>query len=798
VNQAWMTHTFRNVRGATALREDGVTVANLLLDPAVNVESFSTDFHGLMNGQPKLELGVAAFGGRIDASSEVIPPDRGAGLQATMHFSQIAIAPLASFLGISEAAGGTIKEGQVTFRGLPRDLLKASVTARLEATNFQWETRQWDSLKLGLTLIDRRIQIPELELHQGHNLLSLNGEMALPNGKVPWWQSDFFCNVAGQIDNLTELSALVLPDFRYAAGKARIDGTVNGKDRRYYGSLIVSGSGLSWRNAPIQDLRAALRLDGKDLQIANLDLYNKGDNKDDYLRGQGVISLDGSGNYHGDLRASVEDLSTYAGILQKPLVPEPLAGGAVFHWSGEGTAKGQTGKFFARLQKVRPLGDTSSLLHPLNAELEGTYGPALLHFTKLQVSDDTCALQTEAEIAARSLTLRALRLTHGAETWLQGDAVLPLDIWRAWPDAKSTPLLAPEVAGKLQLHATGLSLAEAARLTGWNWPIAGKVDGEITAEGALGKIAGTGHLDIVDGRFPIGGKEETLSALKGHFELSQQTVTAQTITAHASTGDYTAEGTLDLAAYRDPLLKAQILAPHASIPLLPKLIWTGVTAASLETPGSARAEVDLHLEAQGPLSAASLHGEVWPKSVQLSGRPEISELWRNAPPKTLAEPFGVWPAGWKLDLHCGAPGSIPIEPELGSILPNLHVTGTGAAPVLIGSVKFEQVPALGGTLPLTIEDATLTWREGFPSDPSIDLHASGLIGGLPFGAYVVGPLSHRISFVDSEPGRAAILGEKSDSALLPTPPASVLTAASTVPASPTEPKPAAAPAVKSP
>lgn len=798
VDQAWMTHTFRNVKAATALREDGVSIANLQLDPAVNVEAFSTDFHGMMIGQPKLELSVAAFGGHIDASSDTVPADRGSTLQATVRFSQIAIAPLASFLGISEAAGGTIKDGHITFRGLPRDWLKASVTARVEATNFQWETRQWDSLKLGVSLIDRRIQIPELELHQGHNLLSLNGDMALPNGKVPWWQSEFSCNVTGRIDNLTELSALVLPEFLYAAGRIRIDGHVNGKDQRYYGALLVSGSDLSWRNAPIQDLKAGLRLNGKDLEIASLDLYNKGATKDDYLRGQGVVSLDGSGNYQGDLRASVEDLSTYAGILQKPLVPEPLAGGAVFRWSGEGTAKGQTGKFFAHLQKVRPLGDTSPLLHPLNAELEGTYAPATIHFTRLQVSDDACAFQAEAEIAARSLTLHALRLTHGQETWLQGEAVLPLDIWQAWPDAKSTPLLAPEVAGKLQLQATGLSLAEAARLTGWNWPIAGKVDGEVTAEGVLGKIAGSGHLDVAGGKFPLGGRDAELSALKGHFELAQQTVTAQGVAAHLPTGDYTAEGTLDLAAYRDPVLKAQILAPHALFALVPSLVWNGITAGSLEVPGSVRADLDLHLEASGPLSAATLQGEAWPKSLQLSGRPEISGLWRSTGPQTLPEPFGIWPAGWKLNIHCGAPASIPLEPELGTVLPDLHIAGTGAAPVLVGKLKFEQVPALGGTVPMTIEDATLTWREGFPLDPSIDLHATGLIGGFPFGAYVVGPLSHRISFVDSEAARAAILGQdKSGSAVLPTPPASSLAAASPAPASPAEPK-SAAPAAKTP
>src|SRR5262249_38548395 len=151
------------------------------------------------------------------------------------------------------------------------------------------------------------------------------GELTLPAPNTEWWQSDFAINLSAQIENLTELSALMMPEFKYAAGRMSIDGGVRGHDQQFHGAVIVSGSDVTWRNAPIEDLHAAFRFNGNELQIANLDLINK----DDFVRGRGVINILGAKQYWGTLRASISNLATYAAILQKPIIPEPLAGGAV-------------------------------------------------------------------------------------------------------------------------------------------------------------------------------------------------------------------------------------------------------------------------------------------------------------------------------------------------------------------------------------------------------------------------------------------------------------------------------------
>jgi hypothetical protein len=290
-----------------------VEIANLNLDPEFQIRSFSAELDDLARGRLNLEMQARAFGGEMRVEAQTLSQERPLSFEATGAFSQIALARLAGFLGFTDAAGGTIKEGKFTFRGPPQQIAAATASLRLEATNFQWDSRQWDSLVLGVTLMDGRVQVPELALAQGHNRLNLSGEMPLPAHGVEWWQSEFDLNISARIENLTELSALMLPEFQYAAGKGNIDGSIRGKDQQFHGQLIVSGSDLKWHNAPIEELQAAVRLNGNEFQITNVSLFNNGD----YLRGHGVVNIIGDKQYWGEFHASIEDLAKYSASLQK-------------------------------------------------------------------------------------------------------------------------------------------------------------------------------------------------------------------------------------------------------------------------------------------------------------------------------------------------------------------------------------------------------------------------------------------------------------------------------------------------
>ncbi len=664
VKHPWLARTFRNVNGSTAVHDTAALVGELTLEPGFVVRSLSADLGELAAGRLNAEIQIAAFGGEIRGQIRTLRGQPGAGIDASALFSQINIAPLATFLNLSDAAGGTIKEGYLTFRGEPRKPDRATASLRVQANNFQWESRQWDTLVLGATLMDRRIEIPELELHQGHNHLSLSGNLTLPKPGEEWWQSDFEAkDFSAQIGNLTELSALMLPEFKYTAGRMSVDGHVRGHDHQFQGAVIVSGSGITWHDAPIDDLRAALRLTGNELQVANLDLLNK----DDYVRGSGAMNILGAKQYWGELRASIRDLATYSAILQKPIVPEPLAGGAEIDWTGKGSATGHSGKFFARLNKLRTLGSTGAMLHPVNALLEGDYAPASVQFSKFSVSDDESSLTANVTVGNKTLSLTSLHLEHGKETWLEGDALLPLDIWQSWPKASLETLLSDEATGKISLTARHLQLREAAQLTGWKWPVEGVIDGTLAGEGKLGALTTDGHVTLHGGRVPLGWSGDALTGVDADFGFDSQTLAVEKFQATApERGVLAADGKVDFTNIRNPALDLKVRSERYTMTLFPGLRYQAepVAIGNFSQPRSIMDGVEttagLDLRITGPASEATVRGKAALTSVFCGSMPDFTAFWLSEGDKSLPPAFAwqhqPW-RNWRLAIDCVTSGT---------------------------------------------------------------------------------------------------------------------------------------------
>jgi hypothetical protein len=537
-----------------------------------------------------------------------------------------------------------------------------------------------------------------------------------------------------------------------------VDGSVYAKDQQLSGHLIVSGKDISWRNTPIQELHGAIRLAGKEIQIASLELLNR----DDYLHGQGVVNL--NGDYRGDFRASVEDFSRYASVLQNPLWPTPVAGGAVLRWTGEGTnAKGHTGRFFARLQKLRPAQAEGAQSHPVDAELEGSYEPGKTIFSRLNLADEECSLSTKLELTAKSLQVTDLRLLHGEQTWLQGNALLPREFFRNWMEPLPPAPPGPGAPLKLSLKATGLSLKHAVRLTGWNWPVEGFVDGELSGQGTLGQLALSGQCTLVNGHIPIGWNGDALDAVRGELHAAGQKLSFINGSAVHRTGKYSGNFELDLTQYRDPLLTGSTHCDRAIFPLFERL------PASPLQPSSAPiwCEAASDLQIAGPLTAAVVKGDVRPFRFRLTEIPSIAFLWDKGATPPAQAPFTAAIAPfyrWRLQIAIEPPAPIPVAPGPGTILPKLELRGTGRAPELLGSVQLENIPARGGAMPLTVKTASLSFRPGQAKDPMIDLHAVGVIEHFPFNAYVLGPLSRHMAFADSKEALARFAPEASAAA----------------------------------
>jgi hypothetical protein len=794
VKQPWLNRTFRGVHGTTALQSSRILIADLKLDPDVLITRTSADLTKIATGVLSLDIEIDAFEGDFRIQADTLPGQREVKLSSTTTFRNINVASLATFLGVSDAAGGRIESGTFKFDGALADLPHAYCSLRFKARNFQWESRQLDLLVFGAELLNRHVQIFECELRQGHNELSLSGELSLPKGNTPWWQNEFALNIQARVDNLTDLSALLLPDFQYTAGRATVDGSIRGKDQQFHGQLIVSGSDITWRKAPIQELHAALRLNGNELQLATLDLINK----EDYVHGRGVINIVGPKQYWGELRASVEDLATYSSLLQKPFVPEPLAGGAVVNWSGEGSAARYSGKFFARLQKVRSLGKTGAQLHPVNAELEASYSPGALQFSRFAVSDDNSSFSAKVQLGKQSVSLSEIQLKQGMETRLEGDAVLPLDLWSAWPGGDTAQVLADGGPVQFKLSAKNLRLGEALRLSGWNWPLDGGVTGQIWGSGAGPKLDLGGQLKLVEGKLPLGWHGDVLSNVSADITLAgPKLVLGNSLLNHAS-GKYGTHGEIDLQNLREPVLNLDVQSERAEAALLPEVrppatFPQGIVAkAGVSTPDAggvpvlmpagtvqpwlkAISRLDLHLA--GPAGKATISGQVGVQEFVVNQPLDLRHWWtteRVSVPELFAWAGEPW-SGCKLDLHCTFPqhGDNPPRPPFWA--GDLKISGTGAAPEIAGTVTVaaskpeksppadvaanaEPVTVKSNGFPLNLVSGTIAFRPGRPIDPTIDFSFAGTLQGVPFHASLIGPLSHRIAFVDSEEARQILFG----------------------------------------
>ncbi len=780
IKQPWLNRIFHDVRGATAIQDAEVEVANLVLAPDVHVRDLSAKLAALARGELNLSLWLDAFGGEIRVDAETLSSQRPFSFEATVNFKQISIGKLATFLLISEAAGGTIKQGTFKFRGPPQKLAKATASLRLEATNFQWESRQWDALVLGASLMDGRVQIPELALAQGHNRLNLNGEMALPQPGVEWWQSEFSVNIAAKIDNLTELSALMLPEFQYAAGKANIDGSIRGKDQQFNGQLIVSGSKLKWHNAPIEELHAGVKLNGNEFQLTNVSLFNNGD----YLRGHGVVNIIGDKQYWGEIHASIEDLDKYAALLEKPIVPEPLAGGAIIDWSGEGSAKGHSGTFSARLRMLRSLGTTAALLHPINADLDGTYAPGSMLFSRFMLSDDDSSFTANVGVGNKALSVKGIKLYHQQALWLEGDAVLPLDVWNSWPNTTLATLLDDHTVTNVNLTAYNLGLHEASLLTGFKFPIEGVVLGNLVAEGTLTGLKTSGKFTLDKAQIPLGWTGEMLSKVEAEATLDGQILTVKKFAGRHLSGDFAASGQVTLANVRDPELKLSVATQKTIVSVFQKRnnSVSAVIRGASDVSGTVT-----HPKLSGSLILDSLDllvpgVEEWFLPEAQPVRTTLLENQFAALPPVFRWRNGLM-AGWELALNVTTEPATAARWTAGAIEGDkmgvtLQMSGTVSDPRLAGEVTLDggrRGQMWGGTIarPLPVEVTPRTglsvaidprfihgpflehvqfqFRQDFPRNPSILGLARGTAYGEPYEIVVTGTVQYPMRTILSVP-----------------------------------------------
>ena len=725
---------FTRLRGTTALQGNRLVVAGIALAPDLWLNAVSTDITWIAAGELRLGFDFAAFGGEL--RGDLINPsgDGSPDYLFSGNFHSISVASLAKFLGVSEKTGGTIKEGKFTFQGSPHQWADASFTTRLEATDFLWGERQWNSFVLGATVHNGRVEIPALELHQAHNTLVLSGEVTIPADSQPWWEAGFEFDVNARIDHLTELSALFGPRFADTAGKVSIVGAIRGRNRLYNGQLIVTGSQLAYRGAPIEVLNAGIKLEGNELQVINLELANGRD----FIRGKGGINIYGEKWYWGELNASIHEVNDYRALLQKPITPAPLVGGMEVQWKGDGTTLAHSGAFSATFREIHTPGtDGIPATLPMDVDLEGTYSAGSFFLRKCVLAARGTRLETRLASTATALRLDEVRLTHRDTLWLEGEAVLPVNLWQWW-QAPSLAALAPEAPFTVALTARGVHLDDVANLTGKPIPIRGILSGSVTTEGTLRDVRMKGSLKLDKGRIPASLWLPALDEVEAEAVLEGSRLRFTRFGARHPMGRFEATGEIDFTHYEDPLF--EIALRSDSVALAPANGWGG------------RASLDLTLA--GTRGAATVQGRATLLELESAPVPDFAPLLlaaRTGAPEVARPVLEVEPslARWRLAISLETAKPLPL-PGGGTVALALRYQGEGATPLVPrGMLTYEKLPLRLPYGSAMVDEAVYLWGEGAPR---LFARISGKASDVRFTAYSMGEADAPSLRFESEPG----------------------------------------------
>ena len=725
VQEPWMTSVFSNCRGALRLEGSRLILEGMKLTDSLSIMSASADLPELLRGQVEMAFALDAFSGNIEGELRSSSREQHLVFDGNGTFANISVAQLGAFLG--QDADGTIQAGKFSFRGSPRELAKATFTTRFEAGAFRWGARRWNSLVAGATYVHHRLEKLQFQLTQADNSLELNGDMDVPDSWNVWWKTDFNFQVAAKINNLSELSALLGPGFGDIYGKLTVDGSVSGDNASFNGQLAVSGSHLSFRKAPLDQLQAAIKLNGNEIQVTHAEFTHG----KDYLRGDGVVNILGEKRYWGEVKASVADLALYASFLQPPVAPEAFSGGLMLDWSGDGAQGAHSGAFTVRLNRIRPLVSGSAgaaAWEPVDVNAEATYSPDSIFFTSLSLANGETSVASRVVATPSSLTLQGLKLLHGKATWLTGDAQIPLNVWAAWQNPGTAAWWNFNSPCKLNVALNRLSVRETLLLSGHDQPFDGELTGNLKGDGTLAKLKADGHLAVKNAAAVT--PEGTLKAGNAVLDFKGNQLTVTSAAGVWNTMALMASGTATASDLRSPALDLEVKLPDA-----PLALAKGLDAATA-----------LDLRATGQPGSLALSGSAELETLNIDRGATIESLVGNGGSGLVQPPPApalAGPSGWTLNVHVGGNAAVNLANTSGTMMPALEVSGSLAQPVIAGSIAVKGFKIAEGPDQISITDGTYFLGGPGSGGTSLVLHATGVTGGDPFDGYIYGTLADK-------------------------------------------------------
>jgi hypothetical protein len=531
VTSPLLRQTFADLRGATSWESARLTIAGIPLARGLDLETLTIDLSRLTKRRLGIDLQLDTYGGTLRASLQGRAGEKFS-IDLAGSASNISLAQISSAVGFLEPITGSVRASKFTFRGNPSEFLDATGSIWMEATDFAWRARQADSVMIGATYYNRRLEVDQLYVRQRQNELTVNGELLWPKKRTSWAQLPFRGRLNATITDLNGFAQFFGATTGDFSGALTAEGEINLVDPEASGRVAWRGRGVKFRGVALDSLAASLRLHGQEVTLENLEARHA----EDFLRAEGTVELSAGHRFSGRLTGALNDLGVYAPLLPPAWRFEKIGGGATFDWRGDGTLAAHSGtvQFFAHGLQL----PVTPLRIPLDVTLVGSYSPQDVFFRTFKLANDRFSLGGFLMLGSDFVELQSFELALDGTRRISGTLFLPfsLEHWRA-----SRSLIASldeEQKFDLDLALDRLDLGQLAGALGEKFAPMGILDGRLAAFGPLRALQVTTTLQVENL-----GRERTKNSIdfqgrlaEGRIDLDATAIfgISNPITGHAS------------------------------------------------------------------------------------------------------------------------------------------------------------------------------------------------------------------------------------------------------------------------
>jgi hypothetical protein len=744
-----LRQTFVNLRGATSWESARLTIAGIPLARGLDLEALMLDLSRLTKRRLGIDLHLDTYGGTLRASFQGRAGEKFS-IDLAGSASNISLAQISSALGFVEPITGSVRASKFTFRGNPSEFLDATGSIWMEATDFAWRARQADSVMLGATYYNRRLEVDQLYVRQRQNELTVNGELLWPKKWKGWAQLPFRGQLNATIPDLNGFAQFFGATTGDFSGALTAEGDLDLVDPEPSGRLAWHGQGVKFRGVALDSLGASLQLHGREATLENVEARHA----EDFLRAEGTVELTAGHRFSGRLTGAINDLGVYAPLLPTAWRWEKIGGGATFDWQGDGTLAANSGtmQLFAHGLQL----PVAPLRMPLDVTLVGSYSPQDVFFRTFKLASDRFSLGGFLMLGSNFVELQAFELALDGTRRMGGTLFLPFSFER-WRTSRSLLVaLDEEQKFDVDLEIDHLDLGQLAGVLGEKSIATGILDGKLAAFGLLRSLQVTTTL-----RLESVGRVPTNSSIDFHGRLADSRIDADATALFGTSSPITLRASLPVR-----LEKKRVEAGTALDPTKPVSAVFDCPALLLETlprewrVGAEGGLVTGTIAWAGTLQAPRISGEAslldarfrppapWPNVSELGAHFRFLDTEAlidslhfkvDSTPLQLRGRLTTSPPAFGLTL---TPWNDAIEmvtlPEGNTELSSIRVIGEGGSE---GQPRLQQAFVRGTAWPPSVSLTTTTEEPGHSSFQTTYFFRPGMVEANPLLLRVVSPES---------------------------------------------------------